>query len=108
MLDHADTDQMPSASTVIASDRADKTVMDASVNQMHGMAESSSTAGKEPADTVRVVTVAMHTAGRTGSQPTQRTGPSQPPVQPATQTCRTGVFSPSHENFAISAYSVSS
>ena len=80
----------PSASTVTASDRADKDGTDASVNRMYGMAVSSGTAGKEQADSVRVVAMATHTAGRTGSQSTQYTGPSQPPVQPATQASRTG------------------
>ena len=76
--------------TWIASDGADKTSTDASVSRTRGTAEASGTAGKDPTDTVWVVAMAMHTAGPTGSQPTQLTGPSQPPVQPATQAGRNG------------------
>ena len=61
--DSSGQDQTQSAHKVAATDGADTTDRGSSVNQTHGTAEASSTA-----DTVWVVSMAMHTTGDTGSQ----------------------------------------
>ena len=61
--DSSGQDQTQSAHKVAATDGADTTDRGSSVNQTQGTAEASSTA-----DTVWVVSMAMHTTGDTGSQ----------------------------------------
>ena len=83
----------------MATDGADTTNRGSSVNRTHGTAASSGAAGTDQTDMVWVVSMTIHTAGNTGSQSTQLTGPSQQQVpQPVIQKGRTEEFRPSHKN----------
>ena len=97
--DRSGQDQTLFVHTVMATDGADTTDRGSSVKRMHGTAATSGTAGTDLADMVWVVSMTMHTAGNTGSQSTQLTGPSQQQVpQPVIQNCRNEEFRPSHKN----------
>ena len=91
--DHSGEDQARFSHADRSTDGADTTDSGSAVNRTDGTAEASDdTAGIDQAGTVRVVSMAMHTASDMGSRSTQPTGPSQPHVQqqPVTQNCHTG------------------